>query len=116
MSTILLVEGDAIIRNDFCEALSSEGHRVLESQNTDEAVRTAAQYRGAIDLLIASDAGAPYADWHALTVQVKKLRPEVRVLIITGRESASMSARDALLEMPVTCGGLLQAVQSLLCV
>ncbi len=116
MQTILLVEGDAIIRYYFCKALSSEGYRVLEAESTRDALRVDSQHGSSIDLMV-SGLRPPDLDGIALGVQMKSVYPHVRVLIVssyTARELPSDAPYDGLLEMPVGENRLLRAVETLL--
>jgi len=116
--TVLIAENDAIIRHAFAQTLASGGYHVLDAQDTSEAIRIASSHVGDIDLLIANVA-PPCLDGHALGLQLKKIQPDVRMLIVstyTERELPSSSPHNALLKMPVGSDQLLQAVQRLLCV
>ena len=117
MGTILLAEGNAIVRYHFCKALSSQGYRVLEAEDARDALRVGLEHGGTIDVLI-SNLTPPDLDGIALGVQVKSVHPNVRVLIVssyTETQLPSGSPYDALLKMPVGSNRLLRAVETLLC-
>ena len=115
MQTVLVVEENAIIRFSFSEMLASWGYHVLEAEDQSEALRVASQYGGSVDLLVANFE-PPKLDAHALAIQLKRFRPELRVLIVSTHKEHRLpiSAHDRFLEMPVGPKHLLTAVQDLM--
>jgi signal transduction histidine kinase/ActR/RegA family two-component response regulator len=81
--TILVVEDAAPLRDLVCQALSVSGCTVLSAPEGQEALRILGQQKGVIDLLI-TDVIMPGMNGPALAKQVRALRPETRILYMTG--------------------------------
>src|SRR5690242_18325489 len=79
---ILLVEDDPAVRELVHEMLTEHGYRVIAVASAHEALR--ALFTGAaVDLLVA-DVVMPGLDGFALANEAKRLRPDLRVLHVTG--------------------------------
>jgi PAS domain S-box-containing protein len=81
--TILLVEDQDAIRELARPFLEKMGYTVLEASNGEEALQIAQQRKGKIDLLL-TDLVMPKMDGHELAQRLAILRPEVRVLYMSG--------------------------------
>jgi two-component system, cell cycle sensor histidine kinase and response regulator CckA len=81
--TILLVEDDDGVRNFCRKVLRTQGYRVLEAQSADEATQRCEQNAEPIHLLV-SDVVMPGRSGHHLAEQLLELRPEMRVLYVSG--------------------------------
>jgi signal transduction histidine kinase/ActR/RegA family two-component response regulator len=81
--TILVVEDAAALRDLVCQALSVSGCTVLSAPEAQEALRILSQQKGAIHLLI-TDVIMPGMNGPALAKQVRALRPETKILYMTG--------------------------------
>jgi signal transduction histidine kinase len=81
--TILVVEDAAPLRELICQALSVSGCTVLSSPEAQEALRIVKQQKGVIDLMI-TDVIMPGMNGPALAKQVRALRPETKILYMTG--------------------------------
>jgi signal transduction histidine kinase/ActR/RegA family two-component response regulator len=81
--TILVVEDATPLRDLICQALSVSGCTVLSAPEAQEALRIVSQQAGAIDLLI-TDVIMPGMNGPALAKQVRALRPETKILYMTG--------------------------------
>lgn len=81
--TVLLVEDEATIRTIARESLERHGYRVLEAANGLEALQILDTYRGPLHLLL-SDVIMPGMHGPELGRHVKSLRPEIRVLYMSG--------------------------------
>ncbi len=81
--TILVVEDAAPLRDLICQALSVSGCTVLSASEAQEALRILNQQKGVIDLLI-TDVIMPGMNGPALAKQVRALRPETKILYMTG--------------------------------
>ncbi len=81
--TILVVEDATPLRDLICQALSVSGCTVLSAPEAQEALRIVSQQTGAIDLLI-TDVIMPGMNGPALAKQVRALRPETKILYMTG--------------------------------
>jgi two-component system cell cycle sensor histidine kinase/response regulator CckA len=81
--TILVVEDAAPLRDLICQALTISGCTVLSAPEAQEALRILSQQKGVIDLLI-TDVIMPGMNGPALAKQVRALRPETKILYMTG--------------------------------
>jgi two-component system cell cycle sensor histidine kinase/response regulator CckA len=79
---VLLVEDEAMVRTVAERALTRQGYTVVTASNGEEALEIVT--RGdAIDLLI-SDVVMPAMDGPTMVREVRKLRPEIPVLFMSG--------------------------------
>jgi PAS domain S-box-containing protein len=81
--TVLLVEDDERIRELALSTLERFGYTMLTAANGKEALRVAADHRGAIDLLL-TDVVIPTVSGPELAKRIQVLFPEVRVLFMSG--------------------------------
>lgn len=117
--TILLVEDEEIVRNLVREILLSNGYRVLEAASGDEAISICRSYPEPIDLLF-TDVIMPKMSGPHLWAEMVKLRPELRVLFMSGYTDDSviqngfLDAGTPLLEKPFTADTLTRKLRSVL--
>jgi two-component system cell cycle sensor histidine kinase/response regulator CckA len=81
--TILLVEDEDAVRSFAARALRMRGYTVLEAPGGEAALDIVRKHQGAIDLVI-SDVVMPNMDGPTMVRAATKLRPEMRVLFISG--------------------------------
>ncbi|HBB97447.1 MAG TPA: hybrid sensor histidine kinase/response regulator [Blastocatellia bacterium] len=81
--TILVVEDEEIVRTLSTEILKNHGYRVLAAGNGEEGLRVCKEFYGAIDLLI-TDVVMPHMSGRELAEQVATIRPDTRVLYMSG--------------------------------
>jgi two-component system cell cycle sensor histidine kinase/response regulator CckA len=81
--TILVVEDAEPLRALICEALSAAGCNVLSAPEGQEALRIVNQKKDMIHLLI-TDVIMPGMNGPALAQQARALRPQMKVLYMTG--------------------------------
>ena len=81
MTTILLVDDDALIRRALTLALERIGHAVLTAENGLEGARQARE--AAIDLAIV-DIHMPEMDGLELLVQLRATAPTLPVIVMSG--------------------------------
>lgn len=88
MSCIILVaEDDVMVRNVVRILLQEEGHEVLVAIDGHEALELSRQYQGTIDLLL-TDVKMPRVDGLALVEQILMERPQIKILVMSGKMSA----------------------------
>jgi two-component system cell cycle sensor histidine kinase/response regulator CckA len=81
--TILLVEDEAGIRALVRKILRRERYEVLEAGSAEEAINVAAAHHGSIDLLV-TDVMLPGKGGRELAETMRSLRPDLKVLYISG--------------------------------
>jgi two-component system cell cycle sensor histidine kinase/response regulator CckA len=81
--TILLVEDEDAVRSFAARALRMRGYTVLEAHGGDVALDIVRKHQGSIDLVI-SDVVMPNMDGPTMVRAALKLRPEMRVIFISG--------------------------------
>ncbi|MBY0503623.1 MAG: response regulator [Bryobacteraceae bacterium] len=119
LETILVVEDEAGIRALVRKILRRQGYSVLEASNGDDALKICAGHKGKIDLLV-TDVMMPRMSGRELADRLTALRPELRVLYVSGYtddamlSSGSFPAGTAFLQKPFTLGSLLGKVREVL--
>lgn len=81
--TVLLVEDEVMVRRLSQEILEDSGYRVVVASNGKEGLRVCKEFRDHIDLMI-TDVVMPEMNGRELAEQVALLRPETRVLYMSG--------------------------------
>ena len=81
--TILLVEDETPVRRMLREALSNSGYRVWEAGNGREALDNWESRAAEIDLLV-TDVVMPVMNGKRLADELRKVRPNIRVIFISG--------------------------------
>jgi PAS domain S-box-containing protein len=81
--TVLLVEDEEAVREMATEILRDCGYHVLEAQHPKEALTLAAEYDGEIHLML-TDVVMPLMSGRELAEQLMPLRPDMRVLYMSG--------------------------------
>jgi two-component system, cell cycle sensor histidine kinase and response regulator CckA len=81
--SILVVEDARPLRDLICEALRTSGCTVLAAQDAQEALSIITQREGPVDLLL-TDVVMPGMNGPALAKQVRLLRPQTKILYMTG--------------------------------
>jgi two-component system, cell cycle sensor histidine kinase and response regulator CckA len=116
---VLLAEDDANLRALTRDILGSEGYTVLESQDVEDALRIAEQQGGTIHLLL-TDVVMPHVSGRALADAVKRFRPDVKVLYMSGYTDDAIVHHGvldpgiALLQKPFTPAALARKVREVL--
>jgi len=81
--TVLVVEDEPALRELTCVLLEDAGYTVLESSGVEDAMEAAKDMQRKIDLLL-TDIVMPRLDGRELASQMVSLRPNLRVLFMSG--------------------------------
>src|SRR5690606_34368067 len=92
--TILLVEDEQSVRELARRVLERRGYRVLTAANGREALEVQATFEEPIDLLL-SDVVMPEMQGPELADQLAPLRPDMRVLLMSGYAEDAVRQRGA---------------------
>ncbi|MEO8620807.1 MAG: ATP-binding protein [bacterium] len=117
--TILLAEDEDAVRALVRRVLEQQGYTVIGARDGAEALRLAAAHEGWIHLLL-SDVIMPGMGGLELSDQIRRLRPGIRVLYMSGYTDSEIDRRGvlgehaALLEKPFTGHTLAAAVREAL--
>ncbi len=93
--TILVTEDEDGVRKVLVRALEKQGYKVLQAENGQEGVRKAAGYSEKIDLLL-TDTVMPKMNGKELADEVKKFRPKIKVIFISGYAQEILSQQGML--------------------
>jgi two-component system, cell cycle sensor histidine kinase and response regulator CckA len=115
---VLLVEDEESVRQLVSETLESKGYRVMQAENGRAALDIVTSHPGTIDLLI-TDVVMPGMSGHQLAEQLRKDRPQLKVLYLSGyTEEAlvdgNLDRGKAFLQKPFTLQTLLRKVREVL--
>src|SRR5579884_888037 len=117
--TVLLVEDEDILRAFTRQVLRSLGYTVLDAANATEALTVSAAHPDTIHLL-ATDVVMPGTGGQQLAEQMLALRPDLRVLYLSGYTSEAIVRHGVLqaeinfLRKPFTAGTLAQKIREVL--
>ncbi len=81
--TVLVAEDEEMVRKLTCQVLRGYGYQVIEAANAGEALLACEKYEGRIHLLIA-DVVMPRMGGRELADRLRRLRPEILVLYMSG--------------------------------
>jgi CheY-like chemotaxis protein len=118
-AVVLLTEDEDAIRALGRRILEREGYTVLEARDGRDAIRVAAGYPSRIDLLI-TDMVMPNLGGRELFVHLRLLRPDLRVLFVSGYTDDDDIRRglkdvaSAFLQKPFTARALATAARTAL--
>ena len=93
--TILLAEDSESLREMAREYLESVGYTVLDAVSGKAALQRANDFEGTIHLLL-TDVVMPEMSGPELAVQLKALRPEIRVIFTSGYSDTSIVQKDVI--------------------
>ena len=117
--TILLAEDEDSLRSLAREILEDQGYRVIEAASGKEAIEIAHGHPGPIHLLL-TDVVMPGMNGRVLAEALMAVRPELRVLYMSGYTDDVIAHRGVLepgtllLEKPFGARGLLARVREAL--
>jgi len=111
---ILIVDDEAAILEITRETLAAYNYRVLATSSGDEAVSLFAQHQTEIDLVI-TDILMPGMDGPALIHALRRMKPDVRLIAVSGVPSNAQKADvSTFLKKPYNTATLLKAVRNVL--
>jgi PAS domain S-box-containing protein len=117
--TILLVEDSKLLARVTRDFLVSAGYHVLVATEASEALRVAAEYPRRIHVLL-TDVVMPHMNGKELSEELLRMRPQVKVLYMSGHTAGVISQNAALgedvafIEKPFTHEGLSKKIRQLL--
>ena len=112
--TLLVVDDQATIRNILIQVLKLEGYRVLSAVDGKDALQTASQSSGKIDILI-TDLQMPVMGGEELIQKMTAVRPETRVICLSaGFSEVSLSQDVLFLPKPFVLKELMTTVRGVL--
>jgi len=117
--TVLVVEDDESLRNVTVALLESAGYKVLQAENAESAMVLVRDLTESVDLLL-TDALMPGMGGVELSAHLKTLRPNLRVLLMSGYAGDLIARYGAiepemtLMEKPFTRHDLLARVHTVL--
>ena len=83
VETVLVVEDEEVVREMATEILRESGYHVLEAKHPNDALILSAQHQGEIHLML-TDVVMPQMSGRDLAEQLTALRPEMKVLYMSG--------------------------------
>lgn len=98
--TVLVVEDEIGVRELACEFLRASGYTVLSADNGVEALEVCSRHSGPIHVLL-TDVVMPKMGGAELTSKVCELRPDTKVVLMSGYSDYSSSTRDQLSQTPI---------------
>ena len=91
--TILLVEDEDAVRSFAARALKMRGYTVFDANGGEAALEIVRKHQGTIDLLI-TDVVMPNMDGPTLVRAARRLRPEMRVIYMSGYAEDAFRRND----------------------
>ena len=113
--TVLVAEDETGVRELACEFLRSRGYCVLEAKDGQEAMEVAMRHTGPLHLVL-TDIVMPRMSGGELAEKLKKLRPETKILYMTGYseylsgQAGQSISPAAILQKPFSLRSLVEKV------
>ena len=116
-ATVFVVEDEAAVRKAVVRILSDRGYSVLQAPGPKSALELAALWTGSVDLLL-TDIVMPDMSGDELARELRKARPGLRVVYMTGYsgelDAATLRIDGTVVHKPFTRDSLLTAVEDTL--
>ncbi|NLX18404.1 MAG: response regulator, partial [Desulfobulbus sp.] len=114
-ATVLLVEDEQCVREIVQAMLEESGYQVLVASTGQEALELCTQDDAKIDLLL-TDVIMPGMNGRELSHRIKKMRPELKILFMSGYAADILSEKDSetamdFLKKPFTVPDLHAAIE-----
>ncbi|MBW2666932.1 MAG: response regulator [Deltaproteobacteria bacterium] len=93
--TILIVEDDRKVRGLAQDILEGQGYRVIVAESVEFAARIMSERETQVDLLL-SDVVMPQMNGFELHTRISAIRPEIRVVYMSGYSEEMVEGRGAL--------------------
>ena len=115
--TILVAEDNDLVRRGITAMLGAKGYTILPASCGEEAVRIAETHLGVIDLMLA-DVVMPRMSVQELSDRIHTLRPDTRMVFMSGYMNESMDSvrawASAFVQKPFTVQSLSRTVRDVL--
>ncbi len=111
--TVLLVDDQDNVRRAMHQVFENEGERLLEAGNGEEAETIARKYHEPIHLLV-TDVALPGITGPQLADRLAVLRPDIKVLYVSGYPHDFLSGEQGFLPKPFSAAQLLGRARNLL--
>ncbi len=117
--TIMVVEDEDSVRELVCSTLQEVGYNVLTTADPTEGLKLASMHQEHIHLLL-TDVIMPYMNGRELFQQIATVRPDMKVLYMSGYTNDAivhhgvLDEEIAFLQKPFTIHSLLQKVRAVL--
>ncbi len=95
--TVLVVDDQKLVRAVTADFLKSQGYHVLEASSGAQALDVAAAFDGTIDALV-TDVVMPGMEGPALALRLRALRPQLKVIFISGYAAQGSEMQRSLAE------------------
>lgn len=115
-ATILVVDDEILVRTLLRKTLASRGFQILEAATGEEALSTARNHEGPIDLLL-TDIRMPGLSGWQVAAEFRPMYPDARIIFMSGFSDEArnvLEAGEAFIEKPFKNQVMLDAVQNLL--
>ncbi|HEX6058563.1 MAG TPA: ATP-binding protein, partial [Gemmatimonadaceae bacterium] len=117
LGTVLLADDEESVRIAVARILRKAGYRVLVAASGSEALGAAEGYGAPIEILL-TDLSMPGMNGQELAARIREMRPETRVVLMSGHGGDELARRDlerdglVFLQKPFTMQGLLGVLAS----
>ncbi|OGF67173.1 MAG: hypothetical protein A2Y62_07110, partial [Candidatus Fischerbacteria bacterium RBG_13_37_8] len=117
--TVLIVEDDDMVRKLAVRILQQRGYKIIEAENPKQALSLCKKQSGKIDLIL-TDVVMPSMSGNELVKKIKKIRPEIKVLYMSGYPDNSFNHHAFLekginyIQKPFSTANLAQKIRKVL--